>query len=151
MAHKTSDLVSGLVVIGFALTLYFFLIPNFVASSEHGAMSPQFFPFLGAILIGLGGLALIVTSAFRRESGAVSSNSELDASKIVLALLVAAAMAGFILLFQKVGYFYAAPPFLAVMMVIFGARRPVIIVVTAAITTAALYAVFSLGLNLPLV
>ncbi|MEM9043820.1 MAG: tripartite tricarboxylate transporter TctB family protein [Pseudomonadota bacterium] len=151
MAQKTSDLVSGLVVIGFALTLYFFLIPNFVASSEHGAMSPQFFPFLGAILIGLGGLALIIASAFRNDADAGSNKSDFGVSKFVLALLVAAAMAGFILLFQLAGYFYAAPPFLAVLMVLFGARGPLIIVVTAAVTTAALYAVFSLGLNLPLV
>lgn len=154
MARTTSDILSGLVLVGASAVLYFYLIPNFVTASENGAMSPQFFPRLGTILIGIGGAALIfitvVTRASEETIGEAEDQTDPSGTTFV-ALLIAAAMAGFILLFQWVGYFYAAPPLIAVLMVLFGARNPLIIILTAAVATGALYAVFSLGLNLPLV
>ena len=154
MARTTSDTISGLVLVGISAVLYFYLIPNFVEGNETGAMSPQFFPRLGTILIGIGGAALIlitmVTSASEITDADEADQTE-PAGKTLIALLIAAAMAGFILLFQWAGYFYAAPPLLAVLMLLFGARNPLMIVLTAAIATGALYTVFSLGLNLPLV
>ena len=154
MARTTSDITSGLVLVGASAVLYFYLIPNFVEGSESGAMSPQFFPRLGTILIGIGGAALILITVVTRASEETASEPKDQtgsSGKTIVALLIAAAMAGFILLFQWVGYFYAAPPLIAVLMFLFGARNPLIIVLTAAGATGALYAVFSLGLNLPLV
>jgi len=153
MAQKNSNTISGLVLLFFSAVLYFYLIPNFVGSSEAGAMSPQFFPRLGTVLIGVGGLALITISVLAKSPQPPEDTLKkgaVDTSKTLIALLVALSMAGFILLFQWLGYFYAAPPVIAVLMVLFGARNPLIVLLTAAITTAALFAVFNLGLNLPL-
>ncbi|EFO30196.1 putative tricarboxylic transport membrane protein [Roseibium sp. TrichSKD4] len=153
MAQKISNTISGLVLLFFSAVLYFYLIPNFVGSSEAGAMSPQFFPRLGTVLIGVGGLALITISVLAKSPQPPEDTLKkgaVDTSKTLIALLVALSMAGFILLFQWLGYFYAAPPVIAVLMVLFGARNPLIVLLTAAITTAALFAVFNLGLNLPL-
>ena len=154
MLRKTSDMVSGLVLLGFAAALYFYLIPNFVDSGAVGALSSRFFPRLGTLLIGVGGLALIFLSVFVKSSRPAEDDHNGNAAhhpKTLIVLLVAGSMAGFILLFQWAGYFYAAPPLIGVLMVLFGARNPLIILSVAAITTAALFAVFSLGLNLPLI
>ncbi|WP_150526873.1 tripartite tricarboxylate transporter TctB family protein [Roseibium sediminis] len=154
MAQKFSDTISGMVLLFFSAVLYFYLIPNFVGSSEAGAMSPRFFPRLGTVLIGIGGLALITISVLAKSPKSpedILNTRNVDTSKTFIALLVAVSMAAFILLFQWLGYFYAAPPVIVVLMVLFGARNPLVILLTAAITTAALFAVFNLGLNLPLV
>ncbi|SNZ19259.1 tripartite tricarboxylate transporter TctB family protein [Cohaesibacter gelatinilyticus] len=154
MQQRKSDTICGLVLIGFSTALYFYLIPNFVANSESGAMSPQFFPRLGTILIGFGGLALISLSGFTKspkqpEINQITLKDRL--AKFQIALLIAATMAGFILMFQSFGYFYATPPTIAALMLLFGARNPLIILLVAATTTATLFIVFSFGLNLPLV
>lgn len=154
MSRKTSDIISGLVLLCLCAALYFYLIPNFVDGTASGAMSPRFFPRLGAILIGGGGAALVLASVLRAapvasEPGATGAPRH--PAIFPVALLSAAAMAGFILLFQWVGYFYAAPALIAVLMVLFGARKPLMIFLTAGIATGVLFAVFNLGLNLPLV
>ena len=130
MARPTSDIISGLVLVGASTVLYFYLIPNFVQGNESGAMSPQFFPRLGTILIGIGGAALILITVVTRASKETASEPEDQtgsSGKTIVALLIAAAMAGFILLFQWVGYFYAAPPLIAVLMFLFGARNRFIV------------------------
>lgn len=154
MPQKTTDTISGLILLGFSAALYLYFIPNFVQSSDAGAMSPRFFPNLGAILIGLGGLVLFLLSMLERprdEVGVEAPALNRDRAKTVVVFLIAAGMAGFILLFQWAGYIYATPLLIAVLMVLFGARNLITILLVSLTTTAALYAVFSLGLNLPLV
>lgn len=154
MAKHRSDIFSGLVLIGLSAALYFYLIPNFVDGNESGAMSPRFFPKLGSVLIGAGGVALTLATLAKQASGTSSPAVDVPTGspgKPLAALFIAAAMAAFILLFQWVGYAYAAPPFVAALMVLFGARNILTIALIAAVVSAALYAVFSLGLNLPLV
>lgn len=151
MPKKMTDLISGLVLLGFSVILYFYLIPNYVDSSDTGAMSPRFFPRLGAILIGLGALALMAVSLMSIRRVAETHRQDRSGHQAFVVLLIATTMAVFILLFQWAGYFYAAPVLVAALMVLFGARNPIAIAVVTAGTTAALYAVFSLGLNLPLI
>ncbi|KAE9627967.1 tripartite tricarboxylate transporter TctB family protein [Parasedimentitalea maritima] len=152
MQQNRLDIISGFALTGLALTLYFYLIPNFVAENEMGAMSPRFFPRLGALIIGAGGILLVIASswAISRQKGVESGVAHVSDGRLANAILIVLAMAGFILLFQWFGYFYAAPPFLAALVLIFGGRNPLSILLVSAFTTATLYAVFSFGLNLPL-
>lgn len=152
MQTTKQDLWSGLALICLALMLYYYLIPTWVGDNTFGGMSPQFFPRFGTILIGLGGVALTLGSILKlRNAPQIGPDSVVAGSTdLVKVSLIAAAMVGFILLFQWFGYLYAAPPFLAAMMVVFGARRPVSIILVSGITTAVLFVVFSFGLNLPL-
>ena len=157
MGQNKQDVISGLVLVAFSALLYSYLVPHFVKDSAGSALSPQFFPRLGAILIGLGGLVLVVLSWLRssRPSGPETieptKRRQTEKQQHGKILLIAVSMAGFIFLFQWLGYFYATPPTLAVLMVLFGARHPVTIVGVVATTTIALFVLFSLGLKLPLV
>ncbi|MGB3313700.1 MAG: tripartite tricarboxylate transporter TctB family protein [Albidovulum sp.] len=151
MNRKMSDMVSGLALLGFAITLHAYLIPTQVPGSDTSAMSPQFFPKLGAILIGMGGLALVVIAIVTEAPRDLADTVKASPAHTRIVIAVAAAMAGFILLFQWFGYFYAAPPLIAVLMIAFGARKPLPVLAVTVLATAVLYAVFSLGLNLPLV
>lgn len=152
MQQNKLDIMSGFVLTGLSLTLYFYLIPNFVTENEMGAMSPRFFPRLGALIIGAGGLLLIIASfwTIRKQSNVESEVAHASSGRPGKAIFIVLAMAGFILLFQWFGYFYAAPPFLAALVLVFGGRNAVNILLVSVLTTATLYAVFSFGLNLPL-
>ena len=155
MGQNKQDVISGLVLMAFSAFLTAYLIPHFVEDSVGSALSPQFFPRLGAILIGLGGFVLVVLSGLRssQPSGPETPTKKRQTEKQQhdKILLIAASMASFIFLFQWLGYFYATPPTLAVLMVLFGARHPLTIVGVSATTTIALFVLFSLGLKLPLV
>lgn len=157
MGQNKQDVISGLVLVAFSALLIAYLIPHFVEDSAGSALSPQFFPRLGAILIGLGGLVLVVLSWLRpsRPSGPEiiepTEKRQTEKQQHDKVLLIAASIAGFIFLFQWLGYFYVTPPTLALLMVLFGARHPLTIVGVAATTTIALFVLFSLGLKLPLV
>ena len=157
MGQKKQDVISGLVLVVFSVLLIAYLIPRFVEESAGSALSPQFFPRLGAILIGLGGSVLVVLSWLRpsrpqaQRSLGTTEKRQTEKQQHDKVLLIVASMAGFIFLFQWLGYSYATPPTLAVLMVLFGARHPLTIVGVAATTTIALFVLFSLGLKLPLV
>ncbi|MDC0660880.1 tripartite tricarboxylate transporter TctB family protein [Leisingera sp. SS27] len=145
------DMISGAALLVLALVLYYFLIPNFVADNGIGAMSPRFFPKLGTMLIGAGGCILIAASL--RSSGSprkAEAPSALNRPQKLSPLLSAAAIAGFILVFQWFGYFFAAPLLIAALMIVFGCRNLLAILLLPAAATAILFAVFSFGLNLPL-
>lgn len=151
-AKQKQDLWSGMALIGLALMLYLYLIPTWVGDNTFGGMSPQFFPRFGTILIGLGGTILTVGALvkLRKKDPPEQSDTVTGNTDLLKIGLIAAAMVGFILLFQSMGYLYAGPPFTAAMMVLFGARSPLSIVLVSAIATVALFFVFSYGLNLPL-
>lgn len=159
--HHTRDALVGVLLIVFALALYFFLIPGYVAENQSGgAMSPRFFPRFGAILIGLGGLVLVILSLgnLKRAVGQAVADGEAatrpaDSGLAGLAKpgLIAVALSGFVVLFQMLGYMYAAPILIAVLMLIFGAKNPLQIALVSIATTGVLYVVFSYGLNLTLV
>ncbi|MCI2399070.1 tripartite tricarboxylate transporter TctB family protein [Aliiroseovarius subalbicans] len=158
--HHTRDALIGAVLIVAALTLYFVLIPGYVAENQIGAMSPRFFPRFGAVLIGIGGLVLVILSLgnLKRAVGQAVADGEqatqpADSGLAGLAKpgLITAALAGFVVLFQMLGYMYAAPLLIAVLMVLFGAKNPLQIVLVSIATTGVLYVVFSYGLNLTLV
>ena len=151
MKDGLSDTVAGAALVVFALVLWFYLIPNFVTDVDFQAeMSPRFFPRLGAVLIFGSGLFLFVRSLLLRQIAVAEGASGDSLARPLSAILVAVAMAGFILLFQKVGYAAAAPFLLIAMTVIFGGRHPLAIATIAIATTAALYFLFSYALNLPL-
>lgn len=150
MQTTKQDLWSGLALICLAVLLYFYLIPTWVGDNTFGGMSPQFFPRFGTVLIGLGGIALALGAIFKLRNAPQNGSESAGSSDLIKVGLIAAAMAGFIILFQWFGYLYAAPPFLAAMMVVFGARSPVSIILVSGATTAVLFGVFSFGLNLPL-
>lgn len=159
--HHTRDALVGVLLIVFALALYFFLIPGYVAENQSGgAMSPRFFPRFGAILIGLGGLVLVILSlgSLKRAVGQAVADSEVATQPVDSGFsglakpgLITIALAGFIVLFQLLGYMYAAPLLIAVLMIVFGARNPLQIALVSIATTGVLYVVFSYGLNLNLV
>ena len=154
MGQKKQDVISGLVLLAFSAILIACLIPYFVEESTGSALSPQFFPRLGAVLIGLGGFVLVVLSRLRPSRHSVSGPKTTESTEkraYGKILVVSGIMAGFILLFQWLGYFYATPLTLAVLMVFFGARHLLTIFGVVAITTIALFVLFSLGLKLPLV
>lgn len=158
--HHTRDALIGVALIVFALALYFVLIPGYVAENQTGAMSPRFFPRFGAILIGLGGLVLVILSLgnLKRAVGQAVADGE-EASRpqsssfaaLITPALITAALAGFVFLFQVLGYLYAAPLLIAVLMLLFGARNPLQIVLVSVAATGVLFVVFSYGLNLSLV
>lgn len=152
MQTTKQDLWSGLALISLALMLYFYLIPNWVGDNTFGGMSPQFFPRFGTILIGLGGVMLTLGAflKLRKQDHSGTTSIPIATTNLLKVALIAAAMIGFILVFQWFRYLYAAPPFIAAMMIVFGARSPVSIVLVSAVTTVFLFIVFSFGLNLPL-
>ncbi len=151
MRQLSVDTICGLALAGFAIVLYFYLIPNFVTEVEfESEMSPQFFPQLGAILIFVGGTFLALASFWSAKSFTASEGTAEHATMPLNALLVAAAMAGFVFLFQVAGYFVATPALIAALILIFGGRNPLIIVLVPAVTTAVLYLLFNFALNLPL-
>jgi len=152
MKDGLSDTVAGAALVGFALVLWFYLIPTFVTDVEfQSEMSPRFFPRLGAVLILGSGLVLCIRSILLRRFAAGAEKAPGDmVSRPLSAILVATSMAGFIILFQKVGYVAAAPFLLVAMTLIFGGRRPLTIATVAIATTAVLYFLFNYALNLPL-
>jgi len=152
MQTMKQDLWSGLALIGLALMLYYYLIPTWVGDNTFGGMSPQFFPRFGTILIGFGGIMLTCGAILKlwEHDSSLPGDAVFGTTNLLKVGLIAAAMIGFILIFQWAGYLYAAPPFIAAMMIVFGARKPVSIVLVSAITTVTLFIVFSYGLNLPL-
>ena len=71
MKDGLSDTVAGAALVGFALVLWFYLIPTFVTEVDFQAeMSPRFFPRLGAILIFGSGLLLFLRSLRSMRSAA---------------------------------------------------------------------------------
>jgi len=152
MGQSKLDMFVGFFILVLALILYFYLIPNFVVDNGQDSMSPSFFPQLGTILIGMGGTSLIVTAIY---SGlAENGNTKLvkiSPEGLLNVFLIIVAIAGFIQLFQLLGYFYATPTLIAALMLIFGSRNSLHILIVAVISTVFFYVVFSFGLNLPLI
>ncbi|WP_424987184.1 tripartite tricarboxylate transporter TctB family protein [Microbulbifer sp. S227A] len=152
MKQARVDLFSGLALAAFALVLYYYLIPNYVDGSEFdNTMSPRFFPNLGAMLIFGGGVLLVLPALWTLKSGIAVHGAPPVGGRPLRALLAALAMAGFVVLFQWVGYFVAAPALIVSLILIFGGRNPVVIALVAAVTTGVLFLLFNYALNLPLI
>lgn len=149
--RATQDTCLAVALIAIAVFVWTFLIPNFVTDAEGGAMSPRFFPRVGAILMGIGGIILLVISLFQSSSEADRETEPFNWISLGRTALVIAVLAGFILLFDRFGYFIAAPSFIAGLMLVFGSRNFIAIPLVAGVTTAVLFIVFSYGLNLPLI
>lgn len=142
---------SAIILIGFGLSLFFYLIPHYVAQAETAALSPRFFPYLGSFIIALGGGILFLNS-FRSTSNEDSliEGSQENSRSWLKSLAVLLAMMVFVQVFEALGYLYATPPLVFSLMLVFGARSPLVLSTVPFAVTATLFLLFSIGFGVVL-
>ena len=156
------DIQAGVVLLLFSIILYFVLIPNFV-ESEGGlsGLSPQFFPNLSAIALGLFSAALIVLKIIeliksrtqKRKKDDRPNDDTMDnqlPQDRFRPYLAAAILSGYFFLFDKLGFLIATPICLTALMLLFGLRKIFTIIITCVVVTTTLFVLFEYGLKVPL-
>lgn len=150
MSKLLQEVFVSLLLVCLSITLYFWLIPNYVPDKAYSEMSPRFFPIFGTLLIGLFALLLLCISILRAKNEKKvhpSLKTEVETKKLN-PLLVVMALSIFIVIFDYFGFLIASPISLGLLMLIFGNKNVVKLLLTTSVITGALYAVFKFGLNL---
>lgn len=151
LSRLSRDGVVAAVLIVCAVSLYFVLIPRYVPDSEMGAMSPRFFPKLGSLLIGLGGVVIGLLAFIQKNSNqSEKSLNEKSNRHLTGVLFVMALVLIFLLLFQTFGYLLSAPILVFGLMWVFGCRQWQAFLLNVVAAVGALYVLFNYGLGLPL-
>ncbi|QPJ64338.1 MAG: tripartite tricarboxylate transporter TctB family protein [Candidatus Nitrohelix vancouverensis] len=153
------DIIASLAILLLSIFTIGYLIPNHVAEASVTALSPRFFPLVGAVSIGLFALCLCLTSTFSlkrltnenqieattRQNAKLSAFAEFKRPLIVFAILCA-----FVFAFESFGYLVGAPVALSTLMFAFGQRRPLVLFVHSPLIAGLLFLAFEYGLGLPL-
>lgn len=110
----TSDRYLGIGVLGFALALYFILIPWQVETADYGWLKPRTLPRIIAVGLGLCGIALLLAPPGDSHPGRLHW--------LRAALFAGVLIAGLIGM-RFVGFVYAAPPLALALMWLAHERR----------------------------
>ena len=138
MAGRRLDLASGAVLLGFALALWFWLIPVYGGSGEQLLL-----PRLVALLVG--GLALLlVIATLARPGGASGPSAAANHDPFIEVGGV------YCLALDLFGFYLGGASALPLSFLLLGVRRWTTIAGWTAGTLVALYAIFEIGFRLPL-
>lgn len=146
---RLNDIVSGVVLLGFAVTLWFFAaaLPN-PAAQEYG---PAFFPKVISACLGLSAMVLITTSM--RQAGTVAfltfDDWIRDPRRVLQFLLVPAMVIFYVYSVEEIGFLLCASAVLLVLQLALGVK-PVLSLVVAVVMVAFIYAIFDMLLGVPL-
>ncbi|GHA43843.1 hypothetical protein GCM10008927_05740 [Amylibacter ulvae] len=111
----SADRVSGAFFLFFGLTMYFFVIPNFVESVDEGNIAPATMPNLISMVLALCGAILML-----KPTDFEVRNPSLIAKTFLYVALLAAGIYAMSLF----GFEYVAPVLAFAIMWLIGERRP---------------------------
>ena len=148
MTGRRLELASGAVLLGFALALWFWLIPVYDGSGEQLLL-----PRLVALLTG--GLALLVLGATLLQGAPAGAQDddpfiELGGGEPPALVALAVVWGVFCLGLDLFGFDLGGALALPLSFLLLGVRRPVAMLGWTPGTLVSLYAVFELGFRLPL-
>jgi len=147
----------GLLLVGFALFLIFYLIPATIVeptkqvilgSSTSFWMSSRFLPYLVAAMLGIMGSILAISDYFigvGREKKVLKTGEESKFSKhkIVRVITVMTIVLSYLYLMKLLGYVVASILILAALMYYAGIRKVIIILLTCTAFPLVLYLLFA--------
>ena len=144
------DILTSCLFLIFAVTTYLILIPDFVAQNSEGVLSPQFFPYLSAFVLGIASVSVLGISIYRfyaiyklspPKKHHVSVFFPLKTFVFVIALI------GLVWAFEYVGYILSLPVFTAIFIILFGDKISVMILGKSCIITGIVFLIFHYGLR----
>ncbi|MCF3594539.1 tripartite tricarboxylate transporter TctB family protein [Rhodobacteraceae bacterium LMO-12] len=110
----TTDRILGLVVVVFAVLLYFVIVPWQVETVDYGWLKPRTLPRIVAVILGVCGVALILRPSGDASPGLLHWNR---------AALFAGVLIGALWVMSFVGFVYTAPVMALALMWLAHERR----------------------------
>lgn len=146
--HQT-DVIGYSAIVAFSLTLYFWLIPNFVKLKKNADIGPDMFPkLLAGFLFVLGAIGLVSTLVAMKRDGVSFKGYRMEWKKYVPQVILLASGIVFILAAQFLGFLIAAVIYAFLLFLLFGSRRWVLNGIMAVVYPVILYLLFSLVLRI---
>jgi len=149
MKRGQCDQISGLIIIAFALIVYFILIPTQIPPDRMG-LSSSFFPKFSAIVIAGLGVILFFKPLFSKNSENAELIFRMDRVSVIRAIIIFSFMVSYIFLLHFIGFLISTPLILAMMLYYSGQRNWRIILPLIIIVPSLLYSFFSFGMKLVL-
>lgn len=146
MKKQIVDIVYGFVAVLFSLFCFAYLIPVHVRSRAAFAAESRLFPQLAALLIGIAGLALVI-SRFRalpdKKALWDKANYAMNGKPVLRQAIFVVAMVAYIRLIPALGFVIASAAFVFAMLYYFGSRALIKNAAVSIVFSVAAYLLFS--------
>lgn len=137
-----SDLISGLVVMAFALLAIIWILPTWGGQSFGRGMPPQFMPSIGAWAMLICGGALVVQSAIKlRRDGSPPRKPGARREGLFFTIWPILYVAASVFLVNRFGLIVSGPFIIAVLLFLIGERRPIVVIIASLAPPALIYLV----------
>lgn len=160
ISSERRDLCVGLVLLVGALFLCFLVIPFFVQQDSTSVMSPRFFPYFSAAVLGLLSALLIISTLISSRRRAAEEEHALPTEKSTATTqrpwymwrtwLAVAALCAYFVCFDYFDFLVVTPFATAALMLIFGEKKILSYLIIAPGITIVLYLLFEVVLKVPL-
>jgi drug/metabolite transporter (DMT)-like permease len=144
------DLVAGLVLAVFGLSLMFVIIPMGTEEGAYYGLSPTFFPTLLAGGITLCALGLAVQGWLHQRQGGDGRALPITRWNVLMFLIAGVMLIAGVKAIEYVGLIFAGPALIAAFSVFLGERNPLRIGAAAIVPVAVVYLMATHVLRTPL-
>jgi len=155
--REKKDIKIGIILLISSVINYNIIIPRYVGGRAFTGLSPNFFPELATILLGIFSLTLILTSWYSIYSKKKKENTKRKEKKVKIVsyenyrvLITITIIFIYFILFEHFGFLWTTPIILALLMFCFGMHNPKRILFFSIVTTVILFFLFEKGLKIPL-
>ncbi len=157
MVREKKDIKIGIILLISSVINYKIIIPRYVGGRAFTGLSPNFFPELATILLGIFSLALILTGWYsihnkrkKEDDGRKKKEVEIVGYENYRVLITIAIISIYFILFEHFGFLWMTPIILAILMFCFGMHNPRRMLFFSIVTTVILFFLFEKGLKIPL-
>lgn len=157
MVREKRDIKIGIILLISSIINYNIIIPHYVRGRAFTGLSPNFFPGLATILLGIFSLALILTGWYSIHNKKKKEDNKRKEKEVKIVshenyrvLITITIIFIYFILFEYFGFLWTTPIILALLMFCFGMRNPKHILFFSIMTTIILFFLFEKGLKIPL-
>jgi len=157
MVIEKKDIKIGIILLISSVINYNIIIPRYVRGRAFTGLSPNFFPELATILLGIFSLALILTGWYsiynkkkKEDNKRKEKEVEIVSYENYRVLITITIIFIYFILFEHFGFLWTTPIILALLMFCFGMRNSKRILFFSIMTTVILFFLFEKGLKIPL-
>lgn len=147
---KKINVLLSVISMAFAAFTYFYLIPEYVGTSNTSGLSPDFFPKVYALLIFFVALFQLILILFKKSSTEIDGGLEvwpwLRRKRVFFAIVFVLVYVFFLI--ELLGYFVATPIVLMISFFLLGERSLLKIIIVTMIFTIIVYTGFEVLLNI---
>lgn len=140
---RRADIISGIVLIIFGLSMLFIIIPQQIDEAPDGFVSPSLVPNMMIVLIVfLSGLLIMTNLRSKVENTADEKTSPVSKAELIIFLKLSAVFAVSLCLYLWVAPLAAGISIIVGALLVLGERRPIVIILMPTLILVAVWLLF---------